>query len=159
MEHEGASLRILIVDDDKILAGILAKVLENHQFVVDATSTGEGGLRFAKHQTYDTIVLDIMLPTIDGLTVLKRLRAEQNQTPVLLLTEEVLSTSLEDLRDRHPRVTGHDLVDILEVPAEPPRELPSDARFARTHEADKENSPSVGGRHRSPNPRSVRYET
>ncbi len=97
MEHEGASMRILLVDDDKILSGILAKVLQNHEFVVDVTWTGEGGLRFAKRQIYDAIVLDIMLPAIDGLTVLKRLRAEQNQTPVLLLTAR---------RDVEDRVRG-----------------------------------------------------
>ena len=79
MEHEGASMRILLVDDDKILSGILAKALQNHEFVVDVTWTGEGGLRFAKRQIYDAIVLDIMLPAIDGLTVLKRLEPSRTR--------------------------------------------------------------------------------
>jgi two-component system copper resistance phosphate regulon response regulator CusR len=78
-------MRILIVEDEPKLAAYLRKGLMEASFRVDAAVDGQEGLFLALHEDYDLIVLDVMLPEIDGLEVLRRLRA-QKSTPVLLLT-------------------------------------------------------------------------
>jgi two-component system copper resistance phosphate regulon response regulator CusR len=79
-------MKILVVDDDGLLCEILCKFLQKHGIMVDVCSTGEEGLSLAKQYQYDAIVLDVMLPTIDGFAVLKSLRAQDIRTPLLLLT-------------------------------------------------------------------------
>ena len=79
-------MKILVIEDDRILCEILCKFLLKHDFTVDVSSAGEEGLSLAEQYSYDAIILDIMLPTIDGFTVLKSLREQDIQTPVLLLT-------------------------------------------------------------------------
>ena len=79
-------MNILIVEDDELIREILAKVLEKHGFVPNAVGTGEEGLSLAESKTFEAIVLDINLPTMDGFEVLTRLRSQGVQTPVLLLT-------------------------------------------------------------------------
>ena len=79
-------MNILIVEDDELIREILAKVLEKHGFVSQAVGTGEEGLSLAESKTFEAIVLDINLPTMDGFEVLTRLRSQGVQTPVLLLT-------------------------------------------------------------------------
>jgi two-component system, OmpR family, copper resistance phosphate regulon response regulator CusR len=78
-------MRILIVEDEPKMASYLRKGLMEASFRVDTAVDGKEGLFLALHEDYDVIVLDVMLPEIDGLQVLKRLR-EQKRTPVLLLT-------------------------------------------------------------------------
>jgi two-component system copper resistance phosphate regulon response regulator CusR len=78
-------MRILIVEDEPKMASYLRKGLMEASFTVDVSNDGNEGLFFALHEDYDLIVLDIMLPGLDGFEVLKRLRA-QKRTPVLLLT-------------------------------------------------------------------------
>lgn len=78
-------MRILIVEDEPDLARALKKALEEDGFAVDTAGDGESGLFNAESWEYDAIVLDLMLPGLDGWTVLKRLRAKK-KTPVLLLT-------------------------------------------------------------------------
>ena len=78
-------MRILIVEDEPKMASYLHKGLTEASFRVDTAIDGKEGLFLALHEDYDLIVLDVMLPELDGLEVLKRLRA-QKRTPVLLLT-------------------------------------------------------------------------
>jgi two-component system copper resistance phosphate regulon response regulator CusR len=78
-------MRILIVEDELKMASYLRKGLMEASFRVDTAFDGKEGLFLALQEDYDLIVLDVMLPELDGLAVLKRLRA-QKRTPVLLLT-------------------------------------------------------------------------
>lgn len=93
-------MKILLIEDDGMLCEILQKVLENEGYAVDITSDGEEGLYLAEQFTPDAIVLDVMLPTLDGLSLLQRLRERGMKTPVLLLTAK---SSIEN------RIKGLDL--------------------------------------------------
>lgn len=86
-------MRILIIEDEKKVAGFVKRGLEEETYAVDAAYDGEEGLYLAKETPYDLILLDIMLPKIDGLEVLARLRKNHIDTPILLLTAKV---SVED---------------------------------------------------------------
>jgi DNA-binding response OmpR family regulator len=79
-------MRILIVEDSARLRQTIGTWLRRNGFAVDASADGEEGLWLAETNNYDTIVLDIMLPKLDGLAVLQRLRKQGRQTHVLLLT-------------------------------------------------------------------------
>ena len=79
-------MKLLIVEDDKEAAAYLKRALSEVGHIVDATSTGRSGLMLAAGETYDVIILDRMLPEIDGLAILRTIRASGVQTPVLLLT-------------------------------------------------------------------------
>src|SRR5512142_2622996 len=78
-------MRILVVEDEPRLLQNLAKALQEEGYAVDTAADGEDGLYKAQNWDYDAIVLDIMLPRLDGWELLKRLR-KQKQTPVLMLT-------------------------------------------------------------------------
>jgi len=78
-------MRILVVEDEPRLLRNLAKALREEGYAVDAAETGDDGLFKAETNDYDSIVLDVMLPGMDGWAVLDRLR-EQKRTPVLMLT-------------------------------------------------------------------------
>jgi DNA-binding response OmpR family regulator len=79
-------LRVLVVEDFQVLREAIALGLREAGFAVDEAAEGETGLWYAQSNDYDVIILDLMLPRIDGLTVLKRLRAAKKQTHVLILT-------------------------------------------------------------------------
>ena len=79
-------MRILLVEDEKKVASFIKRGLEEEGYAVDVASEGEQGLEMALAQVHDLIVLDIRLPKMDGLHVLKELRQERVMTPVLLLT-------------------------------------------------------------------------
>ncbi len=79
-------MRVLLVEDYPPIQKAVAKGLREAGFAVDATGDGEEGLWYAGNNGYDVIVLDIMLPGMDGLSVLRRLRAEGQAVHVLLLT-------------------------------------------------------------------------
>ena len=79
-------MRVLIVEDEVRLAATLQDLLEMNGYTADVCHDGETGLDNALSSIYDVILLDVMLPKLDGFTVLRRLRAEGNGTPVLLLT-------------------------------------------------------------------------
>ncbi len=79
-------MRVLHVEDDSATAASIAMMLRAEDFVVDTTDLGEDGLKIGKLHDYDIIILDLMLPDIDGYEVLRRLRAAQVQTPILILS-------------------------------------------------------------------------
>ncbi|MEB1807398.1 MAG: response regulator transcription factor [Bacillaceae bacterium] len=79
-------MRILIVEDELHLSEALTQILRNNNYSVDAVHDGNLGLDHALSGIYDIIILDIMLPKIDGITVLKHIRKERISTPVILLT-------------------------------------------------------------------------
>jgi two-component system copper resistance phosphate regulon response regulator CusR len=79
-------MRLLVVEDEPRVASFIGKGLREAGFVVDAASDGRQGLALAFMTDYDAIVLDLMLPEMDGLTLLRELRARGNSTPVLILT-------------------------------------------------------------------------
>ncbi len=79
-------MRILIVEDDPHTAAFIAKGLTEDGHTVDQADNGRDGLFLATTETYDAIILDRMLPAVDGLTVLRTLRGAGNATPVLVLT-------------------------------------------------------------------------
>ena len=80
-------MRVLIVEDEQRLAENIARSLrESASYAVDVALDGEDGLYMAQSNPYDLVVLDLMLPKVDGLTLLKRLRAGGAETPALILT-------------------------------------------------------------------------
>lgn len=87
-------MKILIVEDEKQLCEALVALLKDNGYSADAVYDGQDGLDYALAGVYDVVVLDIMLPLMDGLTVLKKLRASGCSVPVLLLTAK------SDARDK-----------------------------------------------------------
>ncbi len=79
-------MKILFVEDDKGISRFVEKGLLENGFVVDLAHDGEGGLRQALEIPYDVIILDVLLPRMDGMEVLAELRAREIQTPVIFLT-------------------------------------------------------------------------
>jgi len=79
-------MRVLVIEDDSKIASFVINGLKQHGFAVDHASDGERGLALAGTVSYDTLVLDLMLPKLDGLAVLRQLRAEKILTPVLILS-------------------------------------------------------------------------
>jgi DNA-binding response OmpR family regulator len=80
-------MRALIIEDEERLAHSIGRMLEEHtSFAVDIASDGDGGLHMALANPYDLILLDLMLPHLDGLALLEKLRAAGKRTPVLVLT-------------------------------------------------------------------------
>jgi len=79
-------MRILIVEDEKKTANYLNKGLTEHGFTVDTATDGEDGLHLASTETYDLIVLDVMLPERSGWSIIKELRAAGNNVPVIFLS-------------------------------------------------------------------------
>ncbi|MBD3108178.1 response regulator transcription factor [Bacillus sp. AGMB 02131] len=86
-------MRILIVEDELDLQNVLVKRLRAEYYSVDACDNGNDALDYIEVTPYDLIILDIMIPGIDGLQVLQKMRAADNNTPVLLLTAK---DSIED---------------------------------------------------------------
>ena len=93
-------MRILVAEDDAVLSAALARALTQGAYAVDVVDNGDDANRALSVDSYDLVVLDLALPKIDGLTVLRRLRDRRSQVPVLVLTAR---DSLED------RVKGLDL--------------------------------------------------
>lgn len=79
-------MRVLLIEDDGHTAGFIAKGLREEGHAVDQASDGKQGLFLASTEAYDAVVLDRMLPGLDGLTLLRTLRGAGNRVPVLLLT-------------------------------------------------------------------------
>jgi two-component system, cell cycle response regulator CtrA len=79
-------MRVLLVEDDSSTAKSIELMLKNENFIVDSTDLGEDGLEIGKLYDYDIILLDLMLPDIDGYEVLRRLRDARVETPILILS-------------------------------------------------------------------------
>lgn len=79
-------MRILVIEDDADLAQFIAKGLKEERYAVDLAADGEEGLDLALANPYDLLIVDIMLPKLDGLALCRRLRASGNMAPVLLMT-------------------------------------------------------------------------
>ena len=79
-------MRILVVEDEARVASFLKRGLEAESFAVDVAGDGQDGLHLATVHEYDLILLDVMLPKLDGFEVLSKLRARENVTPVIMLT-------------------------------------------------------------------------
>ncbi|MBE9046864.1 response regulator [Pleurocapsales cyanobacterium LEGE 10410] len=81
-------MKILIVEDDELIAQTLENVLREHDYIVDRATEGQLGWEFVETYDYDLIVLDIVLPKLNGIEFCQRLRSAGNQTPVMLLTAQ-----------------------------------------------------------------------
>jgi len=92
-------MRLLIVEDERKISAYLKRALEEQGYAVDAAYTGFEALDWAQSAQYDTIILDILLPEMDGITVCQELRTQGNRAPVLMLTAR---DTIDD------RVTGLD---------------------------------------------------
>lgn len=84
-------MRVLLVEDDQATAKSVELMLKTTGMVVDATDLGEDGLEIGKLYDYDIIILDLMLPDMDGMEVLRRLRDARVETPVLILSGQTES--------------------------------------------------------------------
>ncbi len=90
-------MRLLIIEDEKPLAHVLKKGFEEQGYSVELSFDGEDGLFLAKYYAFDAILLDIMLPKLDGISLLGALRRRDNTTPILMLTAK---------RELSDKVTG-----------------------------------------------------
>jgi len=93
-------MKVLLVEDYEPIRTSVAQGLHEAGFAVDATGDGEEGLWYARSGEYDVVVLDLMLPNVDGLTILRRMRAHENPARILILTAKDTV---------HDRVQGLDL--------------------------------------------------
>lgn len=86
-------MKILIIEDEKLLADSLKAILEKKGFDVEAVYDGESGAEYAELGVYDLLILDVMMPKMDGYAVARQVRARRCATPILMLTAK---SSLED---------------------------------------------------------------
>lgn len=92
-------MRVLLVEDEEGLSQALVEIFKKNRISIDAVLDGKEGLKYAESGIYDVLVLDIMLPGVDGITILKTLRENHNNVPVIFLTAK------DDLTDK---ITGLD---------------------------------------------------
>ena len=85
-ERKPNDMRLLLVEDETALSEALSEILNQNGYLTDCVSNGVDGLDYIRTGIYDLVLLDIMLPGMDGLSVLKKMRAEKIHTPVILLT-------------------------------------------------------------------------
>lgn len=130
-------MRILVVEDEHRIAQTIKKGLEQERYAVDVAYTGTDGYDLASTESYDTIVLDLMLPGMDGLTICKELRKHNIHTPILILTAK---GQIQD------KVTGLDsgADDYLTKPFSFEELLARIRALARRPETFKENILKVG---------------
>jgi len=103
---DGSPIRVVVVDDEESLSDLLTMALRYEGWEVHAAATGQAALKAVREHRPDLVVLDVMLPDLDGLSVLQRLRADGNDVPVLFLTAK------DDVVDRVAGLTvgGDDYV-------------------------------------------------
>jgi len=87
------TVRILVVEDDSKIASFVVKGLKQEGYAVDHAPDGDAGLNLAAHTPYDAAVVDVMLPRLDGLSMVKRLRSQRAELPILFLSAR---SSVED---------------------------------------------------------------
>ncbi len=93
-------MRILLCEDEKELSNALSKILKHYHYAVDTVYDGEEALLYLDAENYDAMILDIMMPKMDGLTVLQKIRNKGNLIPIIMLTAK---SQVDD------KVTGLDL--------------------------------------------------
>lgn len=86
MGYSVTTMKILVVEDEHRIAQAIKEGLEQESYAVDVEHDGESGYNAARADEYDLIILDVMLPAMDGFEVCKKLRDEENHTPILMLT-------------------------------------------------------------------------
>ena len=130
-------MRLLLAEDEKSLSRALVKILEHGNYSVDAVYDGQEALEYLDAGNYDGVILDIMMPKTDGLTVLKKIREKGNLIPVLLLTAR---SEVED------KVKGLDLGanDYLTKPFAPAELLARIRTMTRTQVAQADTEIHVG---------------
>lgn len=79
-------MRLLVIEDEKQLLRLIGKKLKEEGYAFDLVSDGREGLNFAESVEYDCIILDLMLPSIDGFTIIQKLRAKNINSPIIILT-------------------------------------------------------------------------
>lgn len=79
-------MRLLLAEDERELSNALVAILKHNNYSVDAVYNGEDALNFLQTENYDGVILDIMMPKMDGITVLRKIRQQGNSVPVLILT-------------------------------------------------------------------------
>lgn len=79
-------MRILLAEDERSLSRAIVRILEKNNYTADAVYDGMEALEYMENGEYDALILDIMMPKMDGITVLKKLREQGNRTPILILT-------------------------------------------------------------------------
>ncbi len=79
-------MRILLAEDERSLAKALVKIFEKNHYSADAVYNGQDALDYLENGNYDVAVLDVMMPGMDGISVLKKIRAQGNRIPVMILT-------------------------------------------------------------------------
>jgi len=79
-------MRILLAEDEVALARALVRILEKNNYTADAVHNGDDALRYLEQGGYDAVILDVMMPRRDGISVLRQLRAQGNEVPVLILS-------------------------------------------------------------------------
>jgi DNA-binding response OmpR family regulator len=84
--YQAPAMRLLLIEDEKKVAEFVARGLRAERFAVDVSHDGQNGWEFASTYHYDLIILDLMLPTLSGTEVLKRIRRHSSQVPILILT-------------------------------------------------------------------------
>lgn len=129
-------MRLLIVEDEKELASALAKILKKNNYSVDVAFDGERALTLFETEEYDVILLDIMMPKVDGIKVLKTIRQTNTNIPIIILTAK---TEIED------KVLGLDsgANDYLEKPFDT-RELLARIRAVTRTKEEVDNKLSFG---------------
>lgn len=130
-------MRLLLAEDELSLSRALVKILEHGNYSVDAVYDGEEALDYIQSGSYDGVILDIMMPKMDGLTVLKTIRAAGITVPVLLLTAR---SEIDD------RVRGLDMGanDYLTKPFAPPELLARIRAMTRVQMSQTDSSLRVG---------------
>ncbi|MFI3114943.1 MAG: response regulator transcription factor [Clostridia bacterium] len=84
-------MRLLLCEDEKELSKALVAILKHNKYSVDAVYDGQEALTFLDGDNYDAVILDLMMPKVDGITVLKKIRESENNIPVLILTAKSLT--------------------------------------------------------------------
>ncbi|WP_373163673.1 response regulator transcription factor [Agathobaculum sp. Marseille-P7918] len=79
-------MRLLLAEDEKALSKALVTILERNNYSVDAVNDGQAALDYLEADNYDGVILDIMMPKVDGITVLKTIRSKGSRIPILMLT-------------------------------------------------------------------------
>ncbi|MER3475667.1 MAG: multi-component transcriptional regulator, partial [Leptolyngbya sp. ERB_1_2] len=87
-------MKILLIEDDSAIAGLLLKTLTDQHYTVDIANDGQAGLAFAIEWEYDLILLDLLIPKLDGISLCHQLRAQSFQKPILLLTAKDSSADI-----------------------------------------------------------------